>query len=49
MTYSGLFEDDKKEQQIRKLKKQIKNLKEIDQAHQKLNGKLQKEIEKMIT
>ena len=47
MTYSGLFEDDKKEQQIRKLKKQIKNLKEIDQAHQKLNGKLGKEIEKL--
>jgi predicted RNase H-like nuclease (RuvC/YqgF family) len=47
MTYSGLFEEDKKEQQIRKLKKQIKNLKEIDQAHQKLNGELNKKIEKL--
>ena len=36
MTYSGLFDEDKKEKQIIKLKKQIKNLKEIDQAHQSL-------------
>jgi hypothetical protein len=47
MTYSGLFDEEKKDKQIAKLKKQNKNLKEIDQAHQKLNGELQKEIEKL--
>ena len=47
MTYSGLFDEEKKDKQIAKLKKQNKNLKEIDQAHQKLNGELRLEIEKL--
>ena len=47
MTYSGLFDEEKKEKQIAKLKKEIKNLKEIDKQHQKLNGELHVEIEKL--
>ena len=47
MTYSGLFDEGKKEKQIAKLKKEIKNLKEIDKQHQKLNGELHVEIEKL--
>ena len=46
MTYSGLFDECKKEEeQIRKLKAENKRLKEIDKEHQKLNGKLHLEIE----
>ena len=47
MTYSGLFDEGKKEKQIAKLKKENKNLKEIDKEHQKLNGELRTEIEKL--
>jgi hypothetical protein len=48
MTYSGLFDECKKEEeQIRKLKAENKRLKEIDKEHQKLNGKLHLEIEKL--
>ena len=47
MTYSGLFDEEKKDKQIAKLKKEIKNLKEIDKQHQKLNGELHVEIEKL--
>ena len=47
MTYSGLFDEGKKDKQIAKLKKEIKNLKEIDKQHQKLNGELHVEIEKL--
>lgn len=47
MTYSGLFDEGKKEKQIAKLKKENKNLKEIDKEHQKLNGELRLEIEKL--
>jgi len=47
MTYSGLFDEEKKDKQIAKLKKENKNLKEIDLAHQKLNGELRLEIEKL--
>lgn len=47
MTYSGLFDEGKKEKQIAKLKKENKNLKEIDKQHQKLNGELRTEIEKL--
>ena len=47
MTYSGLFDEDKKDKQIAKLKKENKNLKEIDKEHQKLNGQLRTEIEKI--
>ena len=47
MTYSGLFDEEKKDKQIAKLKKEIKNLKEIDKQHQKLNGELHQEIEKL--
>ena len=45
MTYSGLFDEQKKEEQIRKLKAEVKRLKEIDKEHQKLNGKLHLELE----
>ena len=45
MTYSGLFDEHKKEEQIRKLKAEVKRLKEIDKEHQKLNGKLHLELE----
>jgi|TARA_Y100000114_G_C11537892_1_gene221166 hypothetical protein len=48
MTYSGLFDECKKEEeQIRKLKAENKRLKEIDKEHQKLNGKLHLEIEQL--
>ena len=47
MTYSGLFDEGKKDKQIAKLKKENKNLKEIDKEHQKLNGELRTEIEKI--
>ena len=48
MTYSGLFDECKKEEeQIRKLKAENKRLKEIDKEHQKHNGKLHLEIEKL--
>ena len=47
MTYSGLFDEEKKDKQIAKLKKENKNLKEIDKQHQKLNGELQLEIQKL--
>ena len=48
MTYSGLFDECKKEEeQIRKLKAEYKRLKEIDKEHQKLNGKLHLEIEQL--
>ena len=65
MTYSGLFDEGKKEKQIAKLKKNLKEvrasydkdsqlyqieidqLKEIDKEHQKLNGELRTEIEKL--
>ena len=47
MTYSGLFDEGKKDKQIAKLKKENKNLKEIDKEHQKLNGELRLEIEKL--
>ena len=48
MTYSGLFDECKKEEeQIRKLKTENKRLKEIDKEHQKLNGKLHLEIEQL--
>lgn len=47
MTYSGLFDEGKKDKQIAKLKKENKNLKEIDKQHQKLNGELRTEIEKI--
>ena len=47
MTYTGLFDEDKKEKQIKKLKEDIKNQKIINTEHQKLNGKLRLEIEKL--
>ena len=47
MTYSGLFDEGKKDKQIAKLKKEIKNLKEIEKQHQKINGELHQEIEKL--
>jgi len=65
MTYSGLFDEEKKDKQIAKLKKNLKEvrasydkdsqlyqieidqLKEIDSKHQKLNGELRVEIEKL--
>ena len=47
MTYSGLFDEGKKDKQIAKLKKEIKNLKEIEKQHQKINGELHLEIEKL--
>ena len=47
MTYSGLFDEHKKEEQIRKLKAEVKRLKEIDKEHQKLNGKLHLQIEQL--
>ena len=47
MTYSGLFDEGKKDKQIAKLKKENKNLKIIDKEHQKLNGELRIEIEKI--
>ena len=47
MTYSGLFDEKRKEEQIRKLKKEVKNLKEISKEHQKLNGDLRQEIEQL--
>ena len=47
MTYTGLFDEKRKEEQISKLKKEVKNLKEISKEHQKLNGKLREEIEKL--
>ena len=65
MTYSGLFDEGKKDKQIAKLKKNLKEvrasydkdsqlyqieidqLKEIDKEHQKLNGELRTEIEKL--
>jgi hypothetical protein len=47
MTYTGLFDEAKKEKQISNLKKEIKQLKEIDKKHQKLNGELRVEIEKL--
>ena len=49
MTYSGLFDEHKKEEQIRKLKAEVKRLKEIDKEHQKLNGKLHLELEALNT
>ena len=47
MTYTGLFEEGKKDEQISKLKKEIKELKAIDRSHQKLNGDLRLEVEKL--
>ena len=47
MTYSGLFDEEKKDKQIANLKKENKNLKEIDKQHQKLNGEIRVEIEKL--
>ena len=48
MTYSGLFDECKKEEeQIRKLKAENKRLKEVEKEHQKLNGKLHLEIEQL--
>ena len=47
MTYTGLFDEDKKEKQIKKLKEDIKNQKIINTEHQKLNGKLRLEIERL--
>ena len=46
-TYTGLFEEGKKDEQISKLKKEIKDLKAIDKSHQKLNGELRADIEKL--
>jgi len=47
MTYTGLFDEGKKEKQISDLKKEIKRLKEISAEHQKLNGKLRLEIDQL--
>jgi|MDTE01.1.fsa_nt_gb ABC-type sugar transport system substrate-binding protein len=47
MTYSGLFDEGKKDEQIAKLKKEIKNLKEIEKQHKKINGELHQENEKL--
>ena len=47
MTYTGLFDEKRKEEQISKLKKEVKNLKEISKEHQRLNGELREEIEKL--
>ena len=47
MTNDGLFDEIKKDKQIKKLKKQIKDLKVLEESHQKLNGRLRVEIDQL--
>lgn len=47
MTYDGLFDEIKKDKQIKKLKKQVKDLKVLEESHQKLNGRLRVEIDQL--
>ena len=47
MTYDGLFDEIKKDKQIKKLKKQVKDLKVLEESHQKLNGRLRIEIDQL--
>lgn len=41
MTYKGIFEE---AMQLKKLKKRVKNLMEINKEHQMINGKLRSEL-----
>ena len=45
MTHEGLFNEIKLGNQIKRLKKRVKELEEINKEHQKLNGKLRQELE----
>ena len=47
MTNDGLFDEIKKDKQIKKLKKQVKDLKVLEESHQKLNGRLRIEIDQL--
>ena len=47
MTNDGLFDEIKKDKQIKKLKKQVKDLKVLEESHQKLNGRLRLEIDQL--
>ena len=47
MTNDGLFDEIKKDKQIKKLKKQVKDLKVLEESHQKLNGRLRVEIDQL--
>ena len=45
MTNAGMFEVAKLEKKVKKLKARVKDLFEINQEHQKMNGKMHSEIE----
>jgi hypothetical protein len=45
MTYVGIFDEVKKIDKVKALKKRIKDLEEINIKHQELNGKLHQELD----
>ena len=47
MTYTGIFEEIKLANIIKKLKARIKELEAIEKSHKEMNGKLHQEIEQL--
>ena len=47
MTNDGIWLELKKDEKIKKLKSEIKRQKEINKAHQELNGKLRVEVDQL--
>jgi len=45
MTNVDMFDEIKRIDEIKKLKKRVKELQEINKDHQKLNGKIRQELE----